>query len=94
MIKECPVILNNDVVTVVKFGDTEIQFSSIMKDVKTVKVKYENGKYSIVNHAEEPKAKVKAPKPLLLIRETEHKQKKTIKEDKVNVEENKDCIEV
>lgn len=53
MIKECPVIENNDAVTVVRFGDTDVQFSSIAKDAKTVKVKYDNGKYSIVNHAEE-----------------------------------------
>lgn len=53
MIKECPVIENNDAVTVVKFGNTDVQFSSIAKDAKTVKVKYDNGKYSIVNHEEE-----------------------------------------
>lgn len=53
MIKECPVIENNDAVTVVRFGDTDVQFSSIAKDAKTVKVKYDNGKYSIVDHAEE-----------------------------------------
>ena len=55
MIKECPVIINNDAVTVVRFGDTDVQLSSIMKDTKTVNVKYENGKYSIVDHVEEAK---------------------------------------
>lgn len=53
MIKECPVITRNDAVAVVRFGDTDIQFSSIARDAKTVKVKYDNGKYSIVDHAEE-----------------------------------------
>ena len=53
MIKECKVILNNDAITVVRFDDTDVQFSSIAKDAKTVNVKYDNGKYSIVDHAEE-----------------------------------------
>ena len=59
MIKECPVVMSNDLITVVKFGDSEIQlpYSSI-KD-KTVYVKCENGIYSIVdgfdkNYEEQP----------------------------------------
>ena len=39
MIKECPVIKNNSAITVVKFGDTEVQFSSIMKDAKSFLLK-------------------------------------------------------
>lgn len=49
MVKECLVILNNEAVTVVRYDDIDIQFPSIYKDVKTVFVKYENGKYSIVD---------------------------------------------
>ena len=48
MIKECQVILNNESVSVVKFGDTEVQLPPIGKDVKTLKVECENGRYSIV----------------------------------------------
>ena len=48
MIKECQVILNNESVSVVKFDNTEVQFPPIGKDVKSVKVKYEDGRYSIV----------------------------------------------
>ena len=53
MIKECPVILNNDAITVVKFNGEEVQFPSIQKDEKKVSVKFEDGKYTIVDHAEE-----------------------------------------
>lgn len=48
MIKECQVILNNESVSVVKFGDTEVQLPPIGKDVKTVKIECEDGRYSIV----------------------------------------------
>lgn len=49
MIKECKVILNNEAVTVIQFGDIEVQFPSIRKNDKTVFVKYEDGNYSIVD---------------------------------------------
>ena len=54
MIKECPVIENNDAVTVVRFDGNDIQFPSVGQEgAKTLNVKFENGKYSIVDHAEE-----------------------------------------
>lgn len=53
MIKECPVILNNTAVTVVKFDNIEIQFPSIHKNAEKVFVKYDNGKYAIVENFEE-----------------------------------------
>lgn len=53
MIKECPVILNNEAVTVVRFDNIDIQFASIGKNAKTIFVKSENGKYAMVNNAEE-----------------------------------------
>ncbi len=49
MVKECLVVLNNDVVTVVKFDDVDIQFPSIQKEAQTLFVNYESGKYSIVD---------------------------------------------
>ena len=48
MIKECQVILNNESVCVVKFDKTEVQLPPIGKDVKSVKIEYEDGRYSIV----------------------------------------------
>lgn len=51
MIKECPIVINNDVVTVVKYGDVEVQFPSIHKSVAKVFVNNENGKYSIIDNA-------------------------------------------
>lgn len=48
MIQEVEVVLNNDVVTVVKFGDVFVQFPSIHRDAKTIYVKYKWGQYSIV----------------------------------------------
>lgn len=52
MTKACKVILNNDAVTVVKFGTKEIQFPSIHKDTDSVFVKADNGMYSIVDKME------------------------------------------
>jgi hypothetical protein len=57
MIKECQVILNNESVSVVKFGNTEVQLPPIGKDVNSVKVKCEDGRYSIVK--DEAVAKMK-----------------------------------
>jgi len=52
MIKECQVILNNEAVSVVKFDDVEVQIPSVGKDTKTVCIKFDNGKYSVVDHTE------------------------------------------
>lgn len=49
MVKECLVILNNDVVTVVRYGDVDVQFPAIHKNAKSVFVNYEDGRYSIVD---------------------------------------------
>ena len=46
MVKECLVKINNEAITVVRYGDTDIQFPSIHKDVNTVFVAYEGGKYN------------------------------------------------
>ena len=48
MIKECQVITNNDAITVVRCGETDIQFPSIKRTASTVKVLIKDGKYKIV----------------------------------------------
>lgn len=64
MIKECPVIINNDCVTVAVYNDIKIQFPSIHRDAKTVFVSYESDRYKIVdNPAEEPKPATPVAKP-------------------------------
>lgn len=53
MIKECPVIINNECVTVVKYDGIDIQFPSVGKDAKSVFVtKYSNGSYHITDSIE------------------------------------------
>lgn len=49
MVKDCKVILNNEAVTVARFGDIDIQFPSIHRKAKQVRVLFKNGKYKIVN---------------------------------------------
>ena len=49
MIKECPVILNNEAVTVVRYGEVNVQLPSIKKDAKTIFVDYVDGRYVIVD---------------------------------------------
>ena len=84
MVKECPVIIHNDAVTVVRFDGNDIQFPSVgREDVKTLNVKFENGKYSIVNHAE-PKVDTAIDKPEKVIEPLKNefkKNKKTIKKN-------------
>lgn len=48
MVKECQVITNNDAITVVRCGETDIQFPSIKRTATTVKVLFRDGKYKIV----------------------------------------------
>lgn len=54
MVKECIVKINNDVVTVVTYGDIDVQFPSIHKDAKTLFIDYENGRYTIVDKDYKP----------------------------------------
>lgn len=50
MVKECPVIINNDCVTVVRYDGIDIQFPSVGKDTKSVFVtKHSNGSYHITD---------------------------------------------
>ena len=52
MIKQCNVILNNELVTVVRFGENNIQLPSVGKDVKSIYVCHEDGKYFVVDETE------------------------------------------
>ena len=49
MVQKCPVLLNNDAVTVISFNGTEVQLPSIKQALSSVNVLYKNGKYSIVS---------------------------------------------
>lgn len=54
MVKECIVKLNNDAVTVVAYGDIEVQLPAIHKEAKTLFVNYENDKYAVVDKDYKP----------------------------------------
>lgn len=71
MIRECTVLLNNSAVTVVKFGEVEVQLPSIQRDAKKVFVKFENDRYAVVDKLDEPEV------------QTKKKSKKTIVENDI-----------
>lgn len=71
MTKECKVILNNSAVTVVKFGEIEVQLPPIQRDAKNVFVKFENDRYAVVDKLDEPEV------------QTKKKSKKTIVENDI-----------
>ena len=53
MVKECPVIMSNECVTVVRYDGIDIQFPSVGKDAKSVFVtKHSNGSYHITDSIE------------------------------------------
>lgn len=79
MTELCPVILNNEAVTVVRFDNIEVQLPSIHKDVKSVYVKYDNGRYTVVENIEDEKEKV-------VISHKKRNQKKTTVENIAVVE--------
>lgn len=81
MVKECLVILNNEVVTVARYGNTDIQFPSIHRDAKTVFVNCEDGKYFIVDKNYKSKSAEKS-----------NRRKST--EKKTTIEENVKDIQV
>lgn len=71
MTKECKVILNNSAVTVVKFGEIEVQLPPIQRNDKKVFVKFENDRYAVVDKLDEPEV------------QTKKKSKKTIVENDI-----------
>lgn len=87
MILECPVIINNNAVTVVKYGNIDVQFPSVRKDVKTLMVKCDNGKYSLVNHVEEIEPVVKNETRTAEINNKQKKSKKQSEKKLVDVVE-------
>ena len=88
MIKECKVLMRNELVMVIDFDGKEIQMPSDHKDSNIVFVKYENDRFSIVDKLEKEKKPVKV-KPVLRAK----KQKKVTEvelADDVTTEEQKD----
>lgn len=85
MIKECPILINNTVVTVAKYDDVEIQFPAINKDVKTVFVDFTEGKYNIVDKKEIEKATVEKPVEEV----TDKKEEKKTTKDSVKTQQKK-----
>lgn len=56
MVQKCRVLLNNRAVTVIRFGETEVQLPSISRDAEYVNVQYADGRYTVVpdDYKEEP----------------------------------------
>lgn len=55
MIKECPITINNEAVTVCMYDDVAIQFPSVHDTKKTfLMVEYKNGHYNIVEENAAP----------------------------------------
>ena len=75
MAKECKVILRNQLVMVVLYGDKKIQMPTDNTNKQTVYVKKENGKYFLVDKLEE-------------IKSNRNYNKKKEKEIEINSEEN------
>lgn len=69
--KECPVILNNDAVTVIQYGDKKVQIPSIKKDVKTVMIDYKDGHYTVAKKQEKPAQKKKTTKKKETVEKTD-----------------------
>lgn len=89
MIKECPILINNTVVTVAKYDDVEVQFPAINKDVKTVFVDFTEGKYNIVDKKEIEKATVE--KPVEEVADKKEEKKTTKDSVKTQQKKNKDA---
>lgn len=87
MVKECLVKINNEAITVVRYGDTDIQFPSIHKDVNTVFVSYEGGKYFIVDKDYKPSVVDEKGS----IKKTTGKQSAKIAVEETHTDEKKDA---
>lgn len=92
MVKECLVKINNEAITVVRYGDADIQFPSIHKDVNTVFVSYEGGKYFIVDKDYKPSVVEEKPTQKKgSIKKTTGKQSAKIAVEKTSTNEKKDA---
>lgn len=89
MIKECPILINNTVVTVAKYDNVEVQFPAINKDVKTVFVDFTEGKYNIVDKKEIEKATIE--KPVEEVADKKEEKKTTKDSVKTQQKKNKDA---
>ena len=61
MIQRCPVLLNNDAVTVFQYNDVDVQVRSIGRKAEYVDVLYENDKYTVLNENEKPSIDIAQP---------------------------------
>ena len=62
MVKECPITINNEAVTVAMYDDVAVQFPSIHdKYAQSLKVNYKNNRYTIVDEQKEEPKKVAEP---------------------------------
>ena len=81
MVKQCRVLLHNDLVTVVRFGEKNVQLPSIGKGVDEVYVAYENGKYFVVNENYANKAApVAKPVERVIKKTTDKNEEETVNE--------------
>lgn len=78
MIRKCPVLLNNDHVTVVRFDDIDIQFPAMGAITEYVNVLFEDGKYTVVEDIKvvDKIEEIEKPQP-------KSKRKKTTKQENV-----------
>lgn len=77
MIRECPVFINNEFVTVVRFGEENVQLPAINREAEFIKVSCEDGHYAIVEEATESIVEESVEQP--------QKKKKTTKQKNVEM---------
>ena len=82
MTMRCPVILNNDAVTVFRFGGVDVQVTSIKRPATYVNVLYENGKYTIVADDYKENKAVKVFEPVETISDNETAAKPNYRRNK------------
>lgn len=93
MVKECSVILNNSAVTVIRYDETEVQLPSIHRKADKVFVKYENGRYTVVEKSEpnvvvEDKLVVEPEEKEVVIKKPQKKiVKKEVSDDETDVKD-------
>ena len=88
MIRECIVKLNNEVVTVAKYGDIDVQLPAIHRNAKTIFVNYENGRYSVVDKDYKPKSATVSEKKSTKKKTT---NEEIVKEVETTIEDNEDA---
>jgi len=95
MTKKCRVLINNDLVTVFKYDDIEVQVPSIGKEADFVNVVKENDRYKVVddNYVKPEKEKserhyIKKDEPIKVKKTTKSvKENDSLTEDNSVVEE-------